>query len=135
MSAARARDLIARQYCNGLADIFDFAVPALVSDAAHFGSLIRGIISTHLRLMALLGDSLVERKCGGEVARQVQTRASAIVERLEAEGWTEGEALLGDFDFWLRSDSNRRNPGATADLIAATLLVGILSGQLSWDLD
>lgn len=135
MSAARERDLIARQYCNGLADIFDFAVPALVSDAARFGSLIRGIISTHLRLMALLGDSLVERKCGGEVARQLQTRASAIVERLEAEGWTEGEALLGDFDFWLRSDSNRRNPGATADLIAATLLVGILSGQLSWDLD
>ena len=135
MSAARDRDLIARQYCSGLADIFDFAVPALVADAASFGSLIRGIISTHLRLIARLGDSLVERKCGRDVALQLQTRAAALVETLETEGWTEGDSLLGDFDFWLRSDSNRRNPGATADLIAATLLIGILSGQLSWDLN
>ena len=134
MSAARERDLIARQYCNGLADIFDFAVPALVSDAARFNSLIRGIISTHLRLMAQLGDSLVERKCGRDVALQLQTRAAAIVEMFEADGWMQSEPLLADFDFWLRSDSNRRNPGATADLIAATLLIGILSGQLSWDL-
>lgn len=135
MSAARERDLIARQYCSGLADIFDFAVPALVSDAARFGSPIRGIISTHLRLMARLGDSLVERKCGCDVAQQLQTRASAIVARIEREGWIDGEPHLADFDFWLRSDSNRRNPGATADLIAATLLIGILSGQLSWDLN
>ncbi len=52
MAAARDRDLIASQYCSGFADIFDFAAPALVADAARFGSLIRGIISTHLRLMA-----------------------------------------------------------------------------------
>ena len=135
MTAARERDLIARQYCSGLADIFDFAVPALVADTARFGSLIRGIISTHLRLLARLGDSLVERKCGREVAQQLQPRAAAILDTLEKGDWSMGEPALGDFDFWLRSDSNRRNPGATADLIAATLLIAILSGQLSWELE
>lgn len=132
MNAARERDLIARQYCSGFADLFDFAVPNLVAESARYGSLVRAIISTHLRLMARLGDSLVERKCGLEIAGQLQTRAAAIVETIETVGWTQSESLLGDFDFWLRSDSNRRNPGATADLIAATLLIAILSGQLSW---
>jgi triphosphoribosyl-dephospho-CoA synthase len=30
---------------------------------------------------------------------------------------------LSEFDFWLRSDGHRRNPGTTADLIAAGLFV------------
>ncbi|MFC1759755.1 triphosphoribosyl-dephospho-CoA synthase [Planctomycetota bacterium] len=35
-------------------------------------------------------------------------------------------AALADLDFWLRSDGNRRNPGTTADLIAAGLFVALL---------
>lgn len=135
MEAARNRDLIARQYCRGMQDVFEFAAPSLVSDSTKYKSLIRGIISTHLRLLAELGDSLVERKCGPETARQLQARAAGIVKLLDEQGWDAAEATLADFDFWLRSDSNRRNPGATADLIAAALFVAILQGQLRWSLN
>ena len=41
---------------------------------------------------------------------------------------------LANFDFWLRSDGHRRNPGTTADLVAAGLFVllreGIMNGPL-----
>jgi triphosphoribosyl-dephospho-CoA synthase len=30
-----------------------------------------------------------------------------------------------DFDFWLRADGHRRNPGTTADLITAGLFVAL----------
>ena len=37
---------------------------------------------------------------------------------------------VADLDFWLRSDGHRRNPGTTADLIAASLFVGIHNGTI-----
>ena len=37
---------------------------------------------------------------------------------------------LADFDFWLRSDGHRRNPGTTADLIAAALFAGLRDGWI-----
>jgi triphosphoribosyl-dephospho-CoA synthase len=44
-----------------------------------------------------------------------------------------GEAYwraVSDLDFWLRSDGNRRNPGTTADLIAAALFAGLRDDRL-----
>jgi len=32
---------------------------------------------------------------------------------------------VSDLDFWLRSDDHRRNPGTTADLVAAGLFVAL----------
>jgi triphosphoribosyl-dephospho-CoA synthase len=40
------------------------------------------------------------------------------------------ERGLEDFDFWLRSDGHRRNPGTTADLIAAALFVLLREGRV-----
>ena len=39
--------------------------------------------------------------------------------------------LVADLDFWLRSDGHLRNPGTTADLIAATLFVALYNGTLT----
>jgi len=132
MQLARDHDLIARQYCTGFADIFDLGVPTLVSETVRLNSLVRAIVSTHLCLIGTLGDSLVRRKCGRELEQQLQVRCQRIVDRIMTAGWEAGEAELADLDFWLRSDGNRRNPGATADMIAASLFVGLLSGQLQW---
>jgi triphosphoribosyl-dephospho-CoA synthase len=38
---------------------------------------------------------------------------------------------LAKLDFWLRSDGNRRNPGTTADLIAAGLFVALRDSWLT----
>ena len=39
-------------------------------------------------------------------------------------------SAVADFDFWLRADGHRRNPGTTADLIAAGLFVLLREGRL-----
>ena len=38
---------------------------------------------------------------------------------------------LADLDFWLRSDGHRRNPGTTADLIAAGLFAALREHQIA----
>jgi triphosphoribosyl-dephospho-CoA synthase len=49
------------------------------------------------------------------------------------QGWPhrpEGRAALADLDSWLRAEGNGRNPGATADLIAACLFVLLREGTI-----
>ena len=38
---------------------------------------------------------------------------------------------LDKFDAWLRADGHRRNPGTTADLIAATLFAALRDGLIN----
>ena len=42
----------------------------------------------------------------------------------------EYDAALADLDFFLRSDGNKRNPGTTADLIAAGLFAALRDGLI-----
>jgi triphosphoribosyl-dephospho-CoA synthase len=127
MRAAADRDLIARQYAGGFAEVFDDALPWLESELAAGRRLGDAIVRAFLRLLAKHPDSLIARKCGLDRAKDVSVRAAAVV----ASG-TPGEdsyrRAVADFDFWLRADGRRRNPGTTADLIAATLFVAIEQG-------
>ena len=87
----------------------------------------------HVALMADQADSLIERKCGSEVARNSQTLAARANDILESDVPSVDQqesywAAVGELDFWLRSDGHRRNPGTTADLVAASLFVAIYNG-------
>jgi triphosphoribosyl-dephospho-CoA synthase len=122
MQSAAERDDVARQYATDFTDVFGQVVPYLTSDAAPNWSLTERIIHAHVRLLAERGDTLIARKCGLETSQ----RAAQIAKQVIAAGGPDDENYqdaLADFDFWLRSDGHRRNPGTTADLIAAGLFV------------
>lgn len=120
MAAAAERDLIARQYVEDFALVLREIMPWLLEATGRGWSLTDSIIHTHLRLLAAHPDSLIARKCGLETAREVSASAAAV---LSAGSPGEGSyhEAISDLDFFLRSDGNRRNPGTTADLIAAGL--------------
>jgi triphosphoribosyl-dephospho-CoA synthase len=72
-------------------------------------------------------DSLIARKCGAEVARESAERAA----RSLAAGPPGSEVYANELiqlDAWLRADGHRRNPGTTADLIAAGLFAAFREG-------
>jgi triphosphoribosyl-dephospho-CoA synthase len=130
MQLAAARDRIAAQYANGFEDVFERVVPSLIADNARYHSLNAAIVHTHVRLLAELPDTLIARKAGAEVA----DKAAAIAREVLAAGEPGDEAYhtaLADFDFWLRADGRRRNPGTTADLIAAGLFIGLWEEQIA----
>lgn len=124
MRAAADRDLVAQQYADNFRLVLDEIVPALVAGRRRSWSLTDTIVHTHVGLISRCGDSLIARK-GGPALSQ---KAAALARQVLAAGEPGDEAYfeaLADFDFWLRSDGNRRNPGATADLIAAALFAGL----------
>lgn len=122
MRLAADRDAIALQYSSNFQRLLEEIAPQLVAHRAAGLSLTSAIIRAHLQQIANYGDSLIARKSGPEVNAQAQFAAQQCLAAL-ASGEEIYYAALSDFDFWLRSDGKRRNPGTTADLIAAALFV------------
>lgn len=133
MRLAADRDLVARQFVNGFEQVLGDSARLLADGFAAGWTAGEAIINAQLTLMSRFPDSLIARKCGPRVAQESSDRAAAVLEAGSAEDeafWT----AAGDFDFWLRSDRHRRNPGTTADLIAAGLFVLLRDGIMHWPL-
>ncbi len=127
MRLAAERDMVARQYANNFADVLETVVP-LISAAVEQGpDLLAAIVHVHIQLMASFPDSLIARRCGVEVAAQAAIRAQRILDSGKP-GDDVYDYGLSDLDFWLRADGHRRNPGTTADLVAAGLFVALRDG-------
>ncbi|MBL8830326.1 MAG: triphosphoribosyl-dephospho-CoA synthase [Planctomycetaceae bacterium] len=129
MRLAADRDSIARQYVTGFVDLWDRVVPFLIAGLDRGWPLQTTIIHAHVRLLAAQSDTLIARKCGAETAAQASAIARQVLDYGQP-GDDEYEQALGSFDFWLRADGHRRNPGTTADLIAAGLLCLLRDGRL-----
>ncbi len=129
MALAADRDLIARQYADGFRAVFDDGLPVLRRGLEQTASLEGAIVACHLHLLATHPDSLIARKCGPAVAAEASDRAGRV---LAAGGLLEpaGRAALAELDAWLRADGHRRNPGTTADLVAACLFAALRQGVI-----
>lgn len=130
MQHAADRDWIARQYTTGFRDLLDTAVPILAEWRPDAGWEVR-VLHLHLELMARWPDTLIARKCGGEVAAESARRAREVLDA----GWPDsptGQGGIEAFDAWLRADGHRRNPGTTADAVAATLFATLRDGQATF---
>lgn len=129
MQAAADRDLVARQYGNGFEQVLQGVVPFLTQGLKKGWPLMDTIIHAHLQMMAEFPDSLIARKLGSDTARRAAGIARSIL-ALGGPGHPEYYQGVADLDFWLRSDGHRRNPGTTADFIAAGLFVGLRDGWI-----
>lgn len=120
-------DAVARQYVNGFEDIFVRLVPWLYEEVQRAEETLEAICRLQLRWLAYEPDGLIVRKAGRQVAQQVQQRAQAILAAgLQTDSPVSQQPSVRELDLFLRADGHRRNPGTTADLIAAALLVALL---------
>ena len=115
MRSAADRDRIARQYACGFADLFRHVVPLVDGAIRERGDVLGGIGLAQLRLLAGEPDTLIARRHGLGVALEVQRQAMGVDPNDAAAVWA--------WDRQLRGFRPRRNPGTTADLIAAALYV------------
>ena len=124
MVLAAERDLIARQYRDGYADLFaqaDRLAGTALNAEAPDGPTIAAVQRLFLELLAAAPDSHIVRKHGTAVAQTVMTAAQPWRDRMRA-----GEALDADpaFSAWDESlKSQGINPGTTADLTVASLML------------
>jgi triphosphoribosyl-dephospho-CoA synthase len=134
MALAADRDLVARQYVNGFHEVLYDGVQALERGLG--SSIEQAIVLCHLELMAKYPDSLIARKRGLAEAEESSRRARHVLDL----GWPDAsasQAAIADLDSWLRAEGNSRNPGTTADLVAASLFAvlreGIIKLPASWE--
>jgi len=123
MALAADRDRIALQYRDGHADLFGCGLAALgTHPARHTASAVQRL---YLTLLSTIPDSHIVRKQGPQVAQSVMLAARPWLERLWQQG-IGGPALDADAGFvaWDEAlKATRTNPGTTADLTVATLML------------
>jgi triphosphoribosyl-dephospho-CoA synthase len=119
MAAAAGRDLIASEYATGYAIVFDEGLPLLTAALHRGAATLDAIVALHIGLLAEHPDTLIARKAGSETAAAVTAAAREV---------RDGTRSLAELDGWLRADGHRLNPGATADIVAATLLAALETG-------
>ncbi|MCC6509689.1 MAG: triphosphoribosyl-dephospho-CoA synthase [Pirellulaceae bacterium] len=121
MAAAADVDAVARQYVNDFQEVAELMIAWLQLALTRGLSVPHAIVELQLRFMAAQPDGLIVRKSGNDVALRAQELAHAALEEWLATAQS-GEAWQ-TLDNYLRGDGHQRNPGTTADLIAATLFV------------
>ena len=130
MGAAADRDFVARQYAENFVPLFDQIVPNLRVAIEQGMSLSDAIVNVHLQTMHAFPDSLIARKCGIEVAEETARRAGEVVAAGGPTSDAYQQALL-NLDQYLRDAQHRRNPGTTADLMAAGLFILLRDGIIT----
>ncbi|MFI0849075.1 triphosphoribosyl-dephospho-CoA synthase [Mesorhizobium sp. IMUNJ 23232] len=130
MREAAGRDLIARQYANGFDDIFGLGLSAMNASLARGEAGMWPTIAIYMTFLTSFPDSHVARKHGGETAEKVRAEAQAVRAALDEQNNDAARTkLLADFDRDLKARGI--NPGTSADLTVACLLVHILVDQLA----
>lgn len=128
MASAAHRDSIAAEYGSNYAITFERGLPALQLALARGVSTSQAVVQTYLELLAAVPDTLIARKRGPAAAHAVSAEAARVLAAGGVFG-ADGQKAITEFDTHLRAaKDNSLNPGTTADLVAATLFVGLLEG-------
>lgn len=122
MQLAAHRDSIASEYCNGFNQC-QLIANRLLHHKLH-ATWDEAICEVQLEWLARQGDSLILRKCGEGINGRVREMAKEIIDA-KKQSSSDIATMKRDFDFYLRSDGNRLNPGTTADLIAGGLFLAL----------
>jgi triphosphoribosyl-dephospho-CoA synthase len=121
MCLAAPYDDVARQYCHGYPEVVRYA-KLLLSPEFLAMSLTDAIRYLQVVILSERVDSLIARKCGPSVGLEVQSMATSLLQSSHY-GSEFFEMRWQALDTFLRCDGHRRNPGTTADLIAAALFM------------
>jgi triphosphoribosyl-dephospho-CoA synthase len=127
MALAAGRDTIAREYVTDYDVTFGVAAPALQHARAAGHGWSTAILEAYLQTLAQVPDTLIARREGIAGAQAVSDRAREVLRAGEA-GSAERTRAAETFDDELSGPGNRRNPGTTADIMAAALFVALAGG-------
>jgi triphosphoribosyl-dephospho-CoA synthase len=124
MQEAASRDLIAKQYANNFSDILE-GLACYQQALAKWQRPAWAVTAVHLHFMSKYPDSHIVRKYGETIAKLVQNEAQGhAAEFLKAYNPKNCLTALLTFDAALKKRSI--NPGTSADLTVATLLLHAL---------
>ena len=127
MEAARYQDNIALQYSNGYQEIFMQGFPLIKDYNRRWNSVEWAAVVCYLWYLSHFCDSHIRRKFGKEIAEEIKIKAEHVYKKFKNyKNPRDGTGLLMAFDKELKLTNI--NPGTSADLTAATILVFMMLG-------
>jgi triphosphoribosyl-dephospho-CoA synthase len=120
-------DTISREWADNFSVTFDIGLPFLTKELRATGDVNAAIVNTYLRILSRVPDTLIARKQGIEIAKEISLQASRVLRKGGMRA-PSGRKAVEKMDETLRRSDHRYNPGTTADLTASALSVLILSG-------
>jgi triphosphoribosyl-dephospho-CoA synthase len=132
MALAADRDLIARQYRDGFADLFALAFqapafqpgceePPADAETPPDTGTVASVQRLYLACLAAFPDSHIVRKHGERVAQTVMTAAQGWRERAAAGTVLDADPAFAEWDLSMKAAGV--NPGTSADFTVAALLL------------
>lgn len=117
-------DTIARELATGMEITFNISYPALLKEFKKANDISKAALRAFFVLLSKVPDTLIERKKGRKAAEEVSKKAGEILKA----GLKEEDVRR--FDAMLRKEGNALNPGTTADLICASLMMLLLKEKI-----
>jgi len=125
MGLAKDRDSVASEYVTNFEITFGTGLPALKEALFRGVPYSNAVVQAFLTILGRVPDTLIARKKGKALSRQVSQWALDV---LSCGGifTPRGREKLQGLDKTLRDDAHTLNPGATADLTAASIFIALL---------
>ncbi len=120
-----AWDNISAEWVSGFKITFEIGVPFFQKTYEDTLDVNVATVDTYLHVLANVSDTLIKRKSGDEKARLISKKAKQI---MDGGGMRKMEQEIKHFDDYLQMESGKLNPGTTADLTAAIIMVNLLDG-------
>jgi len=127
MDICQKRDSICFELSLGYPITITTGLSALKHSLTIRNDINLAIIDAYLAILSKYPDTLVKRKFGDAIAQQISQRASEII-KVGGALTIEGRRELEEFDIEMREEEEKINPGTTADIIASTVFVYLLTG-------
>jgi triphosphoribosyl-dephospho-CoA synthase len=122
MRLARKRDSIALQYTNNFTEIFELGFETIKHFDKCWNSVKWSTVSCYMKFMSTIADSHIKRKYGESTAEQIRKDSEIIAGKFQEV--VDPELLLSEIESFDKELKARDyNPGTSADLAAASLLV------------
>ena len=122
MSYSANYDRISYQYAHNYGDIFDFIIPRLVFLNEKHNSLDVSLSLMFIEILAKIPDSHISRKFGEKIAKKTSNNAYDLLKILDREHSPDYLAdELNNLDYKYKKKGI--NPGTTADLLVASLMI------------
>lgn len=115
-------DLLSEELTTGMPVTFETGFPTFKEIKADYG-INKATVQTFLTILAQNPDTLISRKYGVDTARIISADADSILQNGGILN-SQGELLIRQFDKQLLK--NKFNPGTTADITAAAIMVAFL---------
>jgi triphosphoribosyl-dephospho-CoA synthase len=128
MDYSQEYDRISYQYSHNFSDIFDFIIPKLEFLNQRYESLDISLSLLFIEILAKIPDSHISRKFGDKIAKKTSNNARDLLKILDREHDPDYLAkALNNLDYEYKKKGI--NPGTTADLLVASLMIYKISGN------